>query len=378
MTFKERTIYRLKLLYRGFGKYRWKIAVLIFLGFFGSLLEGVGINALIPLFTFVTRQGDSNDLISQAIKKAFLVFNISFDVKFLLIFISLLFIFKAILVLISNYISVKINSGYEEETRSNLFALTLKAGWPYLLKQKLGHLETILMTNVKSSSILLGYISSIVILASSLIVYAFVALNISFYVTLITLAFSSALFFVFKPIISRTRLIAYKEEGINREISHHVNENILGMKTVKAMLMEGRIAGIAKDYFNKLKGIRVRTYLLVSLGDALMEPASLIFICAIFAFFYYRNPNFNLAALGAIIYLVKQIFSYAQQLQKYILGVSASVPYLKNVLEYQEQAIKNKEENHGLFPFKFEDKIEFKNVNFQYDNEKVVLSDINF
>lgn len=378
MISKEKIIYHLGLLRRGFGKYRWQIATLILLGFFGSLLEGIGINALIPLFSFITGQGNSSDFISQAIKKLFIFLNISFDIKFLLIFISLLFVVKAILVLISNYVSVRINSGYEEETRSNLFGLTLKADWPYLLKQKLGHLETVLMTNVKSSSILLGYISSIIILSISLVVYAFIAFNISFYITLVTLAFSAVLFFVFKPIIRRTRHIAYKEEAINREIAHHVNENIIGMKTVKAMLMEGNIAGIARDYFKKLKAIRIRTYLLVSLGDALMEPASLIFICVIFAISYYKNPNFNLAALGAVIYLIKQIFSYAQQLQKYILGVSASVPYLKNVLEYQDQALKNEENNRGTQLFKFNNALEFKNVNFLYEREKTVLSDINF
>jgi len=374
----EKIIHYIKLFYRGFGKYRRQIGILITLGFFGSLLEGIGINALIPLFSFVTGQGNSNDIISQTIKKVFLYFNIGFNIKFLLIFISLLFVIKAILVLISNYITVRINSGYEEETKSNLFKITLKAGWPYLLKQKLGHLETVLVTNVKNSSILLGYISSIVILAISLVVYAFIAINISFYITLITLAFSSFLFFVFKPIIRRTRLIAYEEEKINREISHHVNENILGMKTIKAMLMEGRIAEIAKDYFKRLKNIRIKTYLLVSLGDAFMEPASLIFICIIFAISYYKNPNFNLAALGAVIYLIKQIFSYAQQLQKYILGVSAATPYLKNVLEYEKQALDNKEENYGSAPFKFNDILEFKNVNFLYDKKKLILSDINF
>jgi len=378
MLSREKIIYIIKLFNHGFGKYKWQIGLLIILGFSGSLLEGIGINTLIPLFSFITGQRNNNDIISQTIEKVFLYFNIGFNIKILLIFISLLFILKAILELLSNYVRVRINAGYEEKTRSNLFKITLEADWPYLLKQKLGYLETVLMTNIKNSSALLGNIGSVIILVISLIVYTLIAINISLYITLIALAASAVFFFVFRPIISKTRHISYKEERINREIAHHINENITGMKTVKVMLMEGRISEIAREYFNRLKRIRIRTYLLVSLGDAFMEPASMIFICIIFAISYYKDPNFNIAALGAVIYLIKQIFSYTQQLQKYILGVSASVPYLRNVLEYEGQALNNKEQDHGTAPFKFNDNLEFKNVNFLYDRGKAVLSDINF
>jgi len=378
MISKQRVIAFLKLFYRGFGRYKRQIGILTFLGFFGSLLEGIGINALIPLFSFITGQGEGgNDFISKTIKSAFNFFHINFSIKYLLIFISLLFILKAVLVVLSNYIAVRINSGYEEQTRKHLFKDTLKANWPFLLKQKLGHLEILLMTNIRNNSVLLGYISIFTITIASLIVYAFVAINISFYITLIALASSVLLLSFYRPVVDRLRKLAYEEEAVNRQIAHHVNENIIGMKTVKTMAAEEQIDKISGDFFSRLRRIQIKSFLFSSLPGSLSEPFSLIFICVVFAFSY-KTPNFNIAAFAAVIYLIKQIFAYGQQLSKYLLAFNSQVPYLRKVLDYQNEAILQKEENQGDRNFKFEGAIEFKDVNFYYEKGRDILDNINF
>ncbi len=333
---KQKIFNAISMLYRGFGGYKKQILFLTFLGFFSSLFEGVGINALVPLFSFVTGQGQGgDDSISRFIKESFLILHIPFSVRYLLIFISLLFVLKAILLLWGNYISIKVTSGYEQNTRSSLFAKALRASWPYLLNQRLGHLETVLMTNIRTNSQLLGYLSIIVISSSTLIVYSLIALNISAYITLITLCLSSLIFFLYKPFIDKLRKISYEEEQINRQIAHHVNENIYGMKTIKSMGAEENVIGKARDYFKRLRDIRIKSFILSSLSGSLMEPASLIFICILFAFSY-KTPNFNLAAFAAVIYLIKQIFANAQQLQKYVLGINTLLPYLRSVVSHQE------------------------------------------
>jgi len=378
MNFKKNKIYiLLKLLYRGFGGYKRRIVVLITLGFFSSLIGAIGINALIPLFSIVVNQSGNKDPITKTIVKLFHIFNLPLGVKYLLVFVCFLFVFKAILLIFSNYISSKIVADYEMETRSHLFKLILDTSWPHLLEQKLGYLETALMNNVRNCSSLLGFTGTIITLVVSLIVYAIIAINISFYITIITLVFSSLLIIIFNPIIHKTRAISYEEEKINRQIAHHINENILGMKTVKIMLAGNRIIKIARENFYKLRDIKIRSFLLSSLPGALMEPFGLIFICVVFAFSY-KTSNFNIAALGAVVYLIKQIFAYAQQLQKYMLGVSSAVPYLRSILEYEEKAILTREVDRGSSEFIFNNSLEFKNIDFSYDHNKNVLKNMSF
>ena len=367
-----------KLTRQAFGQYKLQIIVLTVLGFLGGLLGGIGISAIIPLFSFVVGQdGGGDNIISQKIEEIFLYFNIDFNIKYLLIFISVLFVFKAITLVIFSYISNKITTSYVKQTRGNLLNIILKADWPYLLEQKLGHLETVLMVNVENSAGLLGQISNIIITVTTFLVYIFIAIKISLYITLITLI-SGLIFFLFlKPIIFRLREMSYEVERINREVSHHVNENIMGMKTVKVMSVGNKVTKIGKEYFCKLKEIQNKSFLLNSIIGAFMEPFSLIFICIVFALSY-KSSSFNFASLAVVIYLIKQIFVYFQQLQKRLIGVNSTVPYLKSVLYYENQAIKHKEQSRGNRHFQFNKILEFKNINFSYVLEKEVLHNINF
>ena len=367
----------LRLFYQGFGNYKLQVLVLTALGFLSASLEGVGINALIPLFSFVTGEVGGDDFISQAIKNSFLYFNIEFGLKYLLIFICCLFVFKAFVLIYSEYIRVKITTDYEEKTRSNLFRKFLAANWSYLLKQQLGHVETVLMTNVQTSSSVLSYISSFFIIITSLFVYLLVAINISFYITLISVVLSGFIFFVFKPLFFKIRSFSYSQEKVNRKLAHHINENILGMKTVKVMSASARVGKMGEEYFELVKDIKVKSNLLQLIMGSLMQPMSIVFICIIFSFSY-RTANFNLASFVAVIYLVKQIFSYTELLQKKILSFSAAIPFLKSVLSSEEEAIKNKEINLGRKKFKFSNSLDFKKVNFSYNGEEKVLLNVNF
>ncbi|MES2203221.1 MAG: hypothetical protein V4474_02810, partial [Patescibacteria group bacterium] len=55
-------------LWRTFRKYRWHIAVLVVLGFVSAILEGIGINAAIPLLGFLIGDGAApTDAISHVL-----------------------------------------------------------------------------------------------------------------------------------------------------------------------------------------------------------------------------------------------------------------------------------------------------------------------
>lgn len=363
---------------RAYWGYKKQILALTALGFLSSLLEGIGINVAIPIFSFLSGTSNkANDLVSEIIEKFFNFLHIKYSLKYLFIFVCLLFGFRVLVLLWSNYIKIRITAVYEEKTRKDLFGLTAEANWQYLLKQKLGYLETILVTNVQYGGYLLQHISNGLMIVVSLFVFLLVAINISWFITLITIVLGGLIFFAFRPFLYKTRALAREREKINRQIAHYINENILGMKTIKAMSSSGKIVEKAKEYFRTLKELIIRTSFLSIKTDALIQPIGLIFVCIIFAISY-KSGVFNLAALAAIVYLVQRIFDYAQQLQASLYSMTISASYVKKMLEYRDEVIKNKEIDSGTESFKFNDVLEFKNVNFCYNNEKYILSDISF
>ena len=368
----------LKIFYKTYWGYKKQILSLALLGFLSSLLEGIGINAAIPIFSFISGSGSqANDLISKIIIKFFGLFGLNYSLKYLFIFVCILFIFRIAVLLLSNYIKIKIAAVYEEETRGELFKLTAEANWQYLLRQKLGHLETILITNVKYGSYFLQYISTSLILVSSLIIFLLVAVNISWLITLITIILGGIMFLVFKPFLRKVRNLARENEKINRQTAHHINENILGMKTVKVMSASSNIIDKAKEYFKILRELIVKANFLSIASDVLIQPIGLVYVLIIFAIFY-KFGTFNLAVLVAIVYIIQRIFTYAQQLQSTLYAMSLAVPYVNKMVEYRDEVIKNKETNNGSDSFKFDNYLEVKNVNFYYDKTKLILDKVSF
>jgi len=368
----------LKSFHKGFGEYKWKITLLAVAGFFSALLEGIGINAFIPIFSFISGNGNSgDDVISKTIVQAFEYFNIEFRLKYLLILVVLLFVMKTFMVVFADYISIKITADYTEKTRRRVLRHTMKAGWPYLLRERLGHLNTMVLTNIEYCELLLNNFGALIVVVASLIMYSAVAINISFPITVLTIMVGVLFLFVAKPLLVRTRRIARQAEAVNRDIAHHISENILGMKTLKSMGVEENI--IAKDYsyFNTLKLYKIKASLLKVLPPSLMQPLGLIFVMGIFAFAY-KTPNFNLAAMAATVYLIQQIFLYVQKFQRHIHVINDSYPYFKAILEFTENSKKAAENRDGKALFRFEKEIRFDHLCFDYDDSRKVLDDVTF
>lgn len=362
---------------RAFGRYRRQIVLLTVLGFASGLLEGIGINAVIPLFSFIIGGDAGDDFISRAIRQVFTYLHIDFNLIYLLVFIVLMFILKAIAMAAFVYIKIKINTDYEERTRNELFQATLASSWGHLLKQKLGHLEMILMNDVTRGAHMLQLLSSFIMVTTGLLMYVAVALNISVPITLLTLVLGSVLFLFFKPLMYRTRMAAYQTAAANKDVNHYVSENVLGAKTVKAMFVGSEVARRGAEYFSSLKRLKAFVFMLTSISSILVQPVSLIFICIVF-FFSYQSSDFSFAVLAAIVYLIQQMFQYIQQFQSNLHSMNEAVPYLKSVLDHQESSLKAAEADSGRARFSFERSLDFKDVSFSYVEGQEVLKGVSF
>jgi ABC-type multidrug transport system fused ATPase/permease subunit len=368
-----------KVFYRAFGKYKTRLSTLIFLGFLSSFVEAIGIAAVIPVFSFLTGAGQGTDPISRSIENVFLMFNIPFSFAYVLVLIIALFIVRAVILLTANYMRIKICAEYEEEVRDDLFKKTLQANWPFLLKQKLGHLETILKVNVGQGQGALHTISMIIGIATGLLMYSIVALTISPFVTVSTVVLGAFLFVVFWPLMEKTRKFSKDIELVYRNMAHHINENILGMKVVKAAQANVPVIARGKKHFMDMKDLRIKINFFRLIPISLMQPIGIIFIVAIFVVSY-KYFAFNLAAFAAVIYLVQRIFVYIEQLQGQLHALNESAPFVEEMLSYSASVIHNREKTTGSSMLPFERDIKFSGVSFTYEGgrSETILDDVSF
>lgn len=379
MTFKNHPLFKLlKLFNAGFGKYKLKITGLSILSFVSSLLEGVGINAVIPLLAFVNvGPAEPGDLISQTIEKFFHYFNISYTLKHLLILIAFLFLIKTVVFFIGQCLTFVIQADYERNTRNELFKLTLGGNWTYLSKQKIGYLEQTLIMNVEQSSKILIYVFGFILSLANLMIYSFVAMSISLTIAILALIFGILVFYFFKPLFRKNRMMTYATIKGYKKLAHYINENIIGMKAIKSSFVERQIMQKISGYFDGLRSLRIKLGLLGSFGTAILQPIPLLFILGIFAIFY-KASIFNFSSFAVVIYAVNRVFGSVQLLQAETNTLVSLVPHLSSVLSYRDEAKLHKEEDVGIRKFNFNDRLEFKNVVFAYDAEHQVLYDVNF
>jgi len=360
----------------GYGKYKLQIVVLIALGFFSGFLEGVGINALIPLFARFTGGESADDFISRAIEVFFAQFDLGLGLKVLLFFMVFVFILKAIVLMIAQYVTLKITADYEQRTRSNLFRKTLLAKWAYLMKQKVGYLETVLMRDIQMSKALLRSLSTLVIKVSSLVVYVVIAFQISPPITLLSLGSAGLLFVILKPLFFQTRKLSKIIVDTNKSIAHHVNEHVMGLKSVKSGFIERDVSDEADRQFKLLRDLQFRVKIFESIPNILIEPTVVIFVSAIFSFSYVAG-DFQFASFAVIMFLVYRVFGHIQEIQSSAYTINHAIPSLQSVIDFEQKASTHEERYSGTEQFAFNEALKFQNVHFAYHTDRTILSKIN-
>ena len=379
MQIKQGNFFRLfSLLWTEYGNFRLSIITLSILSCVGGFLEGVGITSIIPLFSFVNRSSDrGTDTISQIIEKFFLFLHLQYTLKALLLFIVILFFLKATISFVTTYIAARITTTYEKKTRGELFDLTLRADWPFLSRQKVGHLEQALSTDVNYSSNLLANISSTILILANLFVYILVAVNISYLIATLTLILGGVLFLLLKPLFYRSRFFSGQIEKMYKRMAHFINENTIGMKTLKSTAVEEAIKERAKEQFDEICRLNMRTNSVRNLSNAMLQPVGLVFIIAMFSFFY-KMTDFNFASFAVIVYAINKVFAYIQMAQVQFHAMSSIFPYVASIVQYRMETQEHREKDSGVRDFRFYDTLQFSTVNFSYNHDSPVLSNVTF
>lgn len=365
------------LMMKAYGSHKTQIATLAFFGLLNGFFEGIGVNVLIPLFSIVTKKQTNDDSITNFFNSFFQFIHVEMNLINLLILVCILFFGKAGILIICNYLNFKITADYEKSARSHLLKITFASKWSHLLQQKIGHLENHLFTDIKQSSALLQAISGSLITITSLVVYLFIAFKISFVITGITIISGMFLFFILRSFVKKTREASIRTVSLNKDIAHFINQNIMGMKTIKALNVEDSLALRGNKFFNKLRNLKIRSLLLNHLGVAFIQPVSIIFIAFTFAFTY-NNSNYNFAAILVIMYLIQRIFLYVNQLQTLYQKVAEFIPYLESVVNYEDETIQQGETRIAKKPFIFTKEMTFENVSFSYNENTMILSNLSF
>ncbi len=367
------------ILWQIFRRYRWHIVTLVVFGFLSALLEGIGINAVIPLISFFSGAGSGpTDFITNSIQTLFSILHIPYSFRYLLGFILILFIMRAVSVVVFGYIRGWIGADFLGKESEEVLGRTLYASWPFLLKQKIGTMHNTLVRDIQCTGGLLGVISQIIQSFSGFLMYILVVINISPIMTMYTLGGGALLLFVARPLLRRSRNIGDQAIGVEKQFAQFLNEHIIGMKSIKAAGVERSALTDGTVHIRLLRALSIRLALVRSAGGSLFQPFSIVLVVVLFILTYH-TPGFNVVSFGAALYLIQKIFTYLESGQNALQSISEMVPYAQNIVSFKNMLAEHREQSSlkGK-PFVFQHSLDFKHVSFSYSNSHPLLDDVSF
>jgi len=366
-------------LWRVFSRYRLHIVALVIFGFLSAILEGIGINAVVPLISFfMGASSGPTDFITNAIQALFDFLHIPFSFRYLLGFILGLFILRAASMVVFGYIRGWITADFLGKESEDVLHRTLFSSWQFLLKQKIGTMHNTLVRDIQCTGNLLGVSAQVVQSFSGFLVYLLVAFNISPTMTLYTLGGGVVILFIVRPLLRRTRKIGEQVAGVEKQFSQFLNEHIIGMKSVKAAGAERAALVDGTAHIHQLRTLSIRQAFIRSVSASLFQPASLVLVVVLFLVTYH-TPSFNIISFAAALYLIQKMFTYLESGQNALLNVSELIPYAQNISEFKEKLSEHHENtDHGKKPFVFNGSLTFNQVSFSYAGAQPVLEEVSF
>lgn len=374
----KKVITNLRFLWSAFKEYRNKLILTAGLGLLSGFFGGVGISAIIPLFSVVVKQDlPGTNSIVRGIEYVFSTFNVPIILPTLLAFIVLLFVIKGILRFYTDYLIGKTIANLEEKIMDDLFKKTLSARWEYLLNQKVGHLERIILNDVSKVAYMLSGFYDTILLTANFAVYATIAFTMSTLITTSTIAFGVIFIVTSMPLMSRIRRIHTANVVTWKEFSHHISEHTIGAKMIKVAAVEHSVINRTRTYLTHQKQLKILNTIYNSIPRTITEPVSFVFISLLFIFTY-KTPDFNIATFAVSVYLIGKMFTFIQSAQGQMNSANELIPYFKSISDYRKKTLEHQESNSGKNPFLFEKEIQFKNVSFSYYPNRPLLKGVNF
>ncbi len=360
-----------------FKKYRWHVAALVILGLMSAVLEGIGINALVPLLTFFVGGGEPTDPISSTIFSIFQSLGIPFVFRYLLALIIGLFCLRAFFIMLFSFVRGWVTADFMSAQSEEMLRLTLMARWPYLLRQKLGALQNTAVRDVQQTGSVLVMVVQFIQSMTGFLMYLAVAFTISPPTTLFTLIGGGVLILIVRPLLKRTNRMGEQMAATEKDVVQFLNEHLIGMKTLKASGSERQALKSGHSYVRYLRDLSIRIMGVRALSNGLFQPFSIIFVVIVFAFTY-NTPGFNILAFGATLYLIQKIFTYLESGQTSLQGAYEALGYARNLIAMKSELAEHAQvELKGSSPFSFAKEIAFKDVSFSYE-KKEVLKDVSF
>lgn len=360
-------------------KYQSRLIWLVFFSVFISVVEAVGISAIMPFIDIATNFDNIHNNQYYQWFFNFLGFDSNIDFAiFFGIFLLGFYIFRGGVNLLYNYLIAHFSQDLSAQITKKLFKTYLAMPYQVFANKNSSYLTKVIITEV---SLVSGVINAVLLMISEAFVIVFLytlMLIASWEITLVfTVILIIKILFLTQKISSRIKIAGVVREKAQTNMYEMINRFFGNFQHIK-LQNNDRLTGISNDFSAVVdrysKANRARIFL-NSYPKLFLETGGFSLVVLLIIFSLYSSQS-NVSHIVPILSLfVLALYRLLPSANRIISGYNTLVYYHKSI-DTVDSALKIDQENLANNTIEFKRQIELKDVNFSYQ-EKPVLNNIN-
>jgi ATP-binding cassette, subfamily B, bacterial PglK len=340
-----------------------------------SFLEVLSIGIFLPLVA-ILMEGDLS-FFGLTIENYLHSYDQSIMVVFVCTFVIGIFIFKNAYLYLYNYSISKYSRNIQQRISYDLFKTYLYEQNSVLNEKNIGTL----MRNINAAGIVGLYLISFLMLVIEIVIILTVMiflLKVNFVITsIVSLIFLSSILTLFSLTKKKLFQFNYLKEKYQSIVNQHTIQSFSLIKVIKIFNKEKLISKIFKNSNFEMLNNSFKSDVMLHVPKLLIETLVVSSLCIIIIYMIWSGSSSK-----DIIPLITIYAASAIRLMPSATRIISSLQRLKTFLpslmiisaEYKAKQIIDEKVNSNNFIFS---KLEFKNVDFGFDNKKLIFKDLN-
>ncbi len=348
-----------------------KFYLFIVLAFFASLLDGLGVSALLPLISLDFEGSEKRDTMSELFFSFFSYCDIDPTVKAVLLTIFIIFLFKLIFTFTQLGVSSYISSWLVEYLKRKYSIAYNKMKYDYYVRTNIGYFNNIITT--ETGHVVTGFkkLSDVCIFILNIFAYLSFSFILNWRLTTGIIIASLVLHISYKKIRSRVATISYIKTEVNAKSQNVLIQYINNYKYLKAtsnsksylkhlfpLLYKGRMLDFKNQIYNNFTTTTFEFF-----------RVSLL-LAAIYYMVEVRGEK--VATIFVPLALIARSFGMALNMQVKWQGFISVTGSIKALQEAWEKLTSHVEHSGDCEVSKFSKKIQLIDVSYAYKVKKVL------
>lgn len=346
---------------------------------FSGLAEAVSFAAMIPLLGMALRQTDADKelgFLEGAIVEVFEVTGIAISIEAILVFIVSLMGLKSLLSFYAQkevgYICVDV----EADLRKSMVGSLLHADWRYYLENQTGDFSTAISTQVQVATNVFRATGLVLAGAIQVAFFSAMSLTISVPITLAGVLMGLTVMFALKNFVTLAQVSAKTLAEHEGKLLSTLIDGLRGIKTNKAMGMQGRLQNYLIVDIKQLAVMRKRIILSSAVLKNFQEPVQVLGL----ALALYFSTSYWVGGVEELLILILLFYRTGQRLgllQAYSQQIATGIPPFLFVSRIIDNAKQEREDLDSGETATLQESIVFERVSFAYGTRRI-LNEIDF